>query len=164
MIRRTVLMAWLSAGLLLAAATGELQADPLYVQSNRAAVFDGPGFDHETLGRLDRGAEVERLESRDDWHHIETDEMTGWMPGLLLREEQPVRSDSDLDAAADLGPGARRRASAVTTAGAIRGVDEDERLLDDPDLDVEQLHRLEAMAVTPEEALAFMAEEEEASP
>lgn len=135
-------------------------AQPLYVQSDQAAVFDGPGFDSETLGRLPRGAEVQALESREDWHRVEAESVSGWMPALLLREEPPTRSDSSLEAAADLDAGARRRASAVTTAGAIRGVDEDERLLDDPDLDVDALHEMESMRVRPEEAMAFMAEDE----
>jgi hypothetical protein len=138
-------------------------AQPLYVQSDQAAVFDGPGFDRETLGRLPRGAEVRTLESREDWHRVEAESVSGWMPALLLREEPPTRTNSSLNAAADLDAGARRRASAVTTAGAVRGVDEDERLLDDPDLDVEALREMESMGVAPEEAMAFMAEDENES-
>lgn len=134
-------------------------AEPLYVQSDQAAVFAEPGFDNERIGRLNRGVEVEILETRDDWHHVGSDSLSGWMPALVLREEPPARSSSNLDAAADLESGARRRASAVTTAGAVRGVDEDERLLNDPDLDVDALHEMESMRVAPEQAMAFMAEE-----
>lgn len=134
-------------------------SQPLYVQSDQAAVFAEPGFDNDTVGRLNRGAEVETLESRGDWHRVRGESLSGWMPALLLRAEPPTRASSELDAAADLDSGARRRASAVTTAGAVRGVDEDERLLDDPDLDVEALHQMESMRVAPEEAMAFMAEE-----
>lgn len=138
-------------------------AEPLYVQSDQAAVFAEPGFDNDTVGRLNRGAEVETLESRGDWHHVRVESLTGWMPALLLRAEPPARASGNLDAAADLDSGARRRASAVTTAGAVRGVDEDERLLDDPNLDVEALHEMEGMRVAPEEAMAFMAEKGDGS-
>lgn len=134
-------------------------AQPSYVQSDQAAVFEGPGFDNDTVGRLNRGVEVETLESRADWRRVRTESVTGWMPALLLREEPPTRASSNLDDAADLESGARRRASAVTTAGAVRGVDEDERLLNDPDLDVDALHEMESMRVAPEEAMSFMAED-----
>ncbi|MDQ2070054.1 hypothetical protein [Natronospira bacteriovora] len=132
----------------------------VFVQSQNAALMAQPAFGGEPLERLARGMEVEVLEAGDSWHRIRVGELEGWMPALILRDTPPNRRESHLDRAAEMDASARRRASAVTTAGAIRGVEEDERLLDDPNLDVEALRRLEALAVSGDEALEFLLEEE----
>lgn len=139
----------------------EQTPDVYYVQSHRAAVFEDPHFGAEPLDRLDQGMAVERLTTENSWHRIRIGDLEGWMPGMLLRKEPPTQRQSHVDEAAALESSARRRASAVTTAGAIRGVEENERLLDDPNLDIEQLLRLEAQKVEPEEALEFLEEGEE---
>lgn len=133
----------------------------LFVQSQGAALMEQPAFGGEPLDRLERGAEVTVLEATDNWYRITIEEHEGWLPALILRETPPTRRASHLDDAAEMDAGARRRASAVTTAGAVRGVEEDERLLDDPDLNIEALHRLEAMSVPADEALEFLQEQEE---
>ncbi len=130
----------------------------LFVQSQGAALMEEPAFGAETLGRLDRGLEVTVMEAEGSWRRIRSEGKEGWVPALILRETPPTQRASHLDGAAEMDAGARRRASAVTTAGAIRGVEEDDRLLDDPNLNVEALHRMEALSVSGDEALKFMLE------
>lgn len=132
----------------------------LFVQSQGAALMEEPGFGAEALHRLDRGLEVTVLETAGNWHRISSEGTEGWVPALILRDTPPTQRASHLDGAAEMDAGARRRASAVTTAGAIRGVEEDDRLLDDPNLNVDALHRMEAQSVSGEEALQFLLEVE----
>ncbi len=132
-----------------------------YVQTDRAAVFEDPSFGGDPVARLAQGLSVESLEEVDGWHRIRVEDVSGWMPGMVLREDPPTRRQSRIDDAAELDSSARRRASAVTTAGAIRGVEEDERLLEDPNLDIEALRRMEELGASPEEAMQFMLDSDE---
>jgi len=157
---------WLiTVGLILpASALAEAEADAdgqWYVQTDRAAVFDEPSFGDDPVARLAQGLPVESLEQQDGWHRIQVEEVSGWMPGMVLRESPPTQRQSQIDDQAELDASSRRRASAVTTAGAIRGVEEDERLLDDPNLDIEALRRMEELGASPEDAMQFMLDTDE---
>ncbi|WP_406672075.1 SH3 domain-containing protein, partial [Natronospira sp.] len=138
-----LLLLW--AGLALADDEGsaEQAAKLMYVQTHNAAVFEEPGLGGDPLSRLAQGDQVQVLESTERWYRVQQEDLEGWMPNLVLRDTPPSRRQSRADEAAELEASPRRRASAVTTAGAIRGVEEEERLLDDPDLDIEQLRALE---------------------
>ncbi|MCP1727822.1 hypothetical protein J2T60_001822 [Natronospira proteinivora] len=133
----------------------------VYVQTQGAALFEDPSFGGDPVARLAQGLEVRVLAEEDGWQRIRVEELEGWMPAMVLRDTPPTGRESHVDEAAELESSARRRASAVTTAGAIRGVEEDERLLDDPNLNIEALRRMEELGASPEEALQFMSEEEE---
>jgi len=157
-----LLLSLLSSMPLLAESEQEGQDDALfYVQTQRAALFEAPSFSGDPVARLAQGLEVRVLAERDGWQQIRVEDLEGWMPAMVLRQAPPTRRESHVDEAAELESSARRRASSVTTAGAIRGVEEDERLLDDPNLNIEALRRMEELGATPEEALEFMGEEEE---
>ncbi len=135
--------------------------DTRYVQSERAEVFETPAFDAARVGELQRGDPVERLSEEGDWLEIRAGELEGWVSTLLLGDSEPSARVSPLHGDEELEMEGRRRASAVATAGGVRSLEEDEELVADENVDVDQLHALEAQGVSTEEAIRFLHERDE---
>lgn len=134
-------------------------ADSLYVQSRQATLHQAPDLDAADTLTLDRGDEVILIESRDRWHKVQAAGQQGWMPQLLLGRQKPKARRSRLEGTTELDDSPRRRASEASTAGAVRGLESDDAVLDDPNLDMEQLRRLESFGVSREQAARFLLEE-----
>ena len=101
----------------------------LYVQSLKAKLMTEPSFGAKVVGQLDKGTEVRLLESNKRWLKIESGTQKGWVSSFLLSKNPPLNKVSVLGntKTQELEQGARRRASAVTTAGAARGLSADDR-------------------------------------
>ena len=101
----------------------------LYVQSLKAKLMAEPSFGAEVVSQLDKGTEVSLLESNKRWLKVGAGTQRGWVSSFLLSKQPPIKKVSVLGnrGAQDLEQGARRRASAVTTAGAARGLSADDR-------------------------------------
>lgn len=95
----------------------------LYVQSLKAKLFDTPSTRGTLVAVASRGDELRAVERQDDWIRVRRGEAEGWVSRLLVADHPPRGRTSLLDGAhPSLRDEARRRASAVATAGASRGL------------------------------------------
>jgi hypothetical protein len=136
----------------------------LYVQSAKATLMAEPAFGAASVAELERGTAVNELESRKRWLKVRVGKKSGWVSRFLLSAHPPLKKVTVLDEGEqkDIEKNARRRASAVTTAGAARGLSADERRRADDHnrADFHALERLEQIKVSAEELSRFAAEGE----
>ncbi len=122
-MKRTLLFAALMAASTLSA------AETLYVQSNKAKLLETPQFNAPAVGELQKGNEVNVLQQQKRWVEVEYQGNSGWLSRFLLSDHPPLKKVTVLGdgETLKLEENARRRASAVTTAGAARGLSADDR-------------------------------------
>ena len=100
----------------------------LYVQSDKAALSASPAFDAPQLATLTKGDELAVIEKQADWYRVRAGGKTGWIPQLLVSTHKPMSRTSILSGEENsVKTSARRRASNVTTAGAARGLANEDR-------------------------------------
>jgi hypothetical protein len=120
---RTLLVIFL-LGLSITAAS----ADNLYVQSDKAMLTATPSFTAAKIATLKKGDELTVIQEQNGWYHVRIEGESGWIPRLLVSPHKPMSRISVLSAEKDsVKKSARRRASNVTTAGAARGLANDDR-------------------------------------
>lgn len=135
-------------------------AETLFVQSLKADLLAEPRFGAPVVATVPKGTELDLLETGQGWHRAGVDGKAGWVPRLLVADHPPLQRASLLTGNEEtLEGGARRRASAVTTAGAARGLTaEDRGRVGAEDVDYRALARLEALVVDDQEAVRFLRE------
>lgn len=101
----------------------------LYIQSAKAKLMTEPSFSATVVTELERGTELIALKSQKRWLKVQAGEQRGWISSFLLSGNPPLKKVTVLSGEKKKGieDGARRRASAVTTAGAVRGLSADVR-------------------------------------
>lgn len=157
-MRRSCIM----TGMVLLAATALAGAEEtLFIQSERAALHEGPSLGAEQVGEAVRGEAAVRLDEEDGWFHVRIEDREGWVSDMLLDQREPADGIGMLSGEQELEVEGRRRASAVASAGGVRGLEEDEELLEDENVDVDQLHALESRPVSTERALEFLRDDDE---
>lgn len=125
-------------------------ADTLYVHSAKAPVFAEAAFNSQRLTELIKGVKVEALDVQKRWVKIETGDVTGWVPALLVNSDPPLNKVNIIGSETlTLEGEARRRASAVATAGATRGLAEGEQS-DNLNFDYLELDEMENIPINPE--------------
>jgi len=103
-------------------------ADSLYVQSDKARLTAAPSFGAAKVATLKKGDELTVTQEQNDWYRVDINGNTGWIPRLLVSPHKPMSRISVLTGEKDsVKKSARRRASNVTTAGAARGLANDDR-------------------------------------
>jgi hypothetical protein len=135
-------------------------AETAYIQSSQAKVYAEPRFDAAIIATLTKGAQVDTLQNRSRWQRISTGSVQGWVSTFLLAATPPLDKVSVLgDDNPQLANNARRRASAVTTAGAARGLTEtDRRRISDSGMNYVALDRLEKTTPSDSEVSHFIEE------
>lgn len=127
--------------------SAQISAETVFVHSAKAPLLLEPAFNSEQLRVLEKGAELQLLEQQRRWLKVALDGDTGWVSALLVKAEPPLDSLTLIGSdAVTLEGDARRRASAVATAGATRGLTEG---ADSEGLasDYEELAAMESMQV-----------------
>lgn len=104
-----------------------LADDTMFVQSTSAKLFKDRSFSSPVVLEIERGETVQVSETAGRWAQVHYKENSGWMSTLLLSKNPPMNKVSVLSEDKTLGGNARRRASAVATAGATRGLTSDNR-------------------------------------
>lgn len=105
-----------------------LAGETLYVQSTRAKLLERPAFGAPVAAAAEKGDALALLETRGRWVKVRLGDRSGWLSAYLVGKHPPVDKASVLtDDKTAIGENARRRASAVTTAGAARGLAADDR-------------------------------------
>lgn len=103
-------------------------AETLYVQSTKAKLMAQPSFSAASIKEIERGEKVSVEQKSERWIRVKHDNSSGWISSLLLSAQKPVKKITVLDdTEGGVSENARRRASAVITAGATRGLTADDR-------------------------------------
>ncbi|NCO12961.1 MAG: SH3 domain-containing protein [Thiomicrospira sp.] len=100
-----------------------VQAAPQYISSNKAKVLKEPNFQADLVAELVKGDQVNVLDQQGVWLNVSVEKKTGWVSKFLVRETPTndrvtVLPGDDQTELKDV----RRRASAITTAAAARGL------------------------------------------
>lgn len=98
-------------------------AASVYVKSAKAKILQSPKFDAPLVAEAERGQELDLLKKGDRWLNVALAGKQGWVPELLVSGDPPKERQSLLETGGeDLTGKSRRRASAIATAGASRGL------------------------------------------
>ena len=133
----------------------------MYVQSAKANLMAGPGFDSNLISVLQKGESVAFVKEQGRWVQVTYQSSSGWVSKLLLADHPPVDKVSVLQAKQEhLEDSARRRASTNVTAAATRGLRNDDRpeTSDEGKPDYDQLREMEAVEIKEAEVRKFHAE------
>lgn len=143
---------------LITLATPAAYAADLYVQSVKAPIFSSPSMGSPKVADAGKGDQLKELEKKGDWHKVAYKDKTGWVSRLLVASKPPAGKVSLLEETEEkLEKGARKRASAFTTAAAARGLAEDRaRVSDKYRVDHRGVEWMEAVKVGDEESLKFL--------
>lgn len=136
------------------------QATVYYVQSVKAPILSDMSFGSPKLAEASKGEALQEVENKGSWHKVIYNNKTGWVSRLLIGTKPPAGRVSVLVGTSEnLESGARKRASAFTTAAAARGFAEDRsRVSDKYKSNFGALERMEAVAISDEVAMAFLQE------
>lgn len=133
-------------------------AADLFVQSVKAPLFSSPSMGSPKVVDASKGDQLKELEKKGDWHKVAYKDKTGWVSRLLVASKPPAGKVSLLEETEEkLEKGARKRASAFTTAAAARGLAEDRaRVSDKYRVDHQGVEWMEALKISDEESLKFL--------
>jgi uncharacterized protein YgiM (DUF1202 family) len=124
-------------------------ADAVYVQSAKARIMKEPNFKSAEAGTAKKGDKLSVLEKGDGWTKISAGPVSGWVNALCLSDSPPLnRTEIINEGTADIASKSRKRASAVTTAAASRGLTDTERkrLSEMGEMDYKSVMRLEKLS------------------
>jgi uncharacterized protein YgiM (DUF1202 family) len=131
----------------------------VYVNSIRAVIMDTPSMKGKPVVTAVRGDKLTVLGEQNRWYNVRKNGKTGWVSTLLVRPEPPSGKASVFSKPGeDLSKGSRRRASAVTSAAAARGLTPEDRarLGFDARVDYADLEKVEALTITKKELSDFL--------
>lgn len=133
-------------------------AADLFIQSVKARILAEPSFGASMVAEAQKGERLSELEKKGNWFKVSYRDKTGWVSRLIVSPNPPAGKISIFeDSGETLESGARRRASAFTTAAAARGLAEERaRISDKYRVDYQGLKAMEALKISEEEALAFL--------
>ena len=135
-------------------------AADLYVQSVKAPILSSPSLGSPKLAEAAKGESLKEMEKKGDWYKVGYKDVSGWVSRLLVGPRPPAGKISVLEETEErIEKGARKRASAFTTAAAARGLAEERaRLSDKLKVDYNGVEMMEAIRITDEEASRFIQE------
>ena len=134
-------------------------AQTVYVQSMEARILASPNFNAAVIAKVKRGMALQVREQTDDWVKVRYTNATGWLPRLLVSDTAPLNEVTLINGGEQaITHSVRRRASAVTTGGATRGLAEDERRRPSGDLiqDYAAVNKMESIDIDDGTALKFL--------
>ena len=134
-------------------------AEFMYVQSFKVKVLVEPSYKSMSVFYVKKGDRLNVLEKRGRWVLVSNGQKSGWMLKFMLANHAPLRRSSVLSSNQIIG-NVRRRASAVTTAGAARGLTADQRgrISQKNRANYFDLEKLEKLGVKEEEVYKFIAD------
>lgn len=135
-------------------------AKDVYVQSIKANIVSEPSFKSQSIVIVDKGSKLQLLETQGRWLKVSFNNQQGWVSKFVVDEHPPVNKVNILINSSKTISNVRKRASAITTAGAARGLSADQRRRANSKggsnfLDLE---KLEALNVTEKDVEQFVLE------
>lgn len=144
---------------LLAGLSSTALAETLYVQSLKAKLLAEPAFKARVVASVNKGAALNVLQYKGRWCQVSSGEHSGWVSRFVLADHPPLNKITVLGGEREIEQNARRRASAVTTAGAARGLSAEQRRRGQVQgANYPALEKVEAIAISDEEAFRFLQE------
>lgn len=134
-------------------------AETMFIQSKQAKLLSAPNFKSKPIMTLEKATQVEVINKKGRWTEIEFNTERGWVSSFILSKSPPLNRVTILKGDnVDLSKSARKRASAVTTAGAARGLAANDRMRnsDLQQTDYKALEMVEKLSVTDEEVDEFI--------
>ena len=130
----------------------------VYIRSLKADLYAEPSFSAKHLATFPKGAKLVKLEEQRRWYLVQYREITGWVAKLLVSASPPKNRERAIKADSKIGSSARRRASAVATAGAARGLAADDRRRKSQDntTDYSALAFMEGISLSDAEVIDFL--------
>ncbi|OGV97613.1 MAG: hypothetical protein A3I04_03585 [Nitrospinae bacterium RIFCSPLOWO2_02_FULL_39_110] len=134
-----------------------VSAADLFVQSVKAPIFSAPSLGSQKIAEAVRGEMLKELEKKGDWYKVSYKDKVGWVSRLLVGTTQPMGKVLLAEEGGEkLEKGARKRASAFTTAAAARGLAEERaRLSDKYKVDYKSVEAMETMKISDDEVSKF---------
>lgn len=142
---------WLAAAALLAASAA-IAAEPGTALKNDSLRTE-PYSDARITGKFVRGDKLDILEKKGAWLKVKAGRSSGWVRLLSVKRGALGKSDNAAGVL-DLASGRTGTGQVVSTTG-VRGLSEEE--LKQAQFDAEEVARLEANAISAEEAKRFAA-------
>lgn len=136
-------------------------ADDLYVKSLKAKIYSAPSFNSTVVEVAKRGEVLKKLKRDKSWINVSYSGKKGWVSSYLLSKTPPMERVSVLKKSASIEKNARRRASAITSVAAARGLNEYSRVRKDKKsyaVDYDALDKMESINISENEALRFIEE------
>lgn len=132
----------------------------LYVQSVKAPILSAPNLGSPKVDEAKKGEQLIEVEKQGNWHKVNYKDKTGWVSKLLVGQRPPAGKVSVLESSGEkLETGARKRASAFTTAAAARGfAEERSRVSDKYKVNFAKVEQMEALRISDEDAMKFLQE------
>ena len=145
---------------LLLSVTGFANAKTLYIQSMRAKIVDKPSFRAKTILPMRKGDQVNVIKQKGRWIMVSSKGKQGWISKFLVASHSPVKKINVLVRRNQIISNVRRRASAVTTAGAARGLSAEQRrrASSKGGSDFVALEKLEQLGITENDVRLFVVE------
>jgi len=114
--------------LFLGFATWSAFAGVLYVQSVSTKMMSERSFKSKPITDLKRGDKLESSKSEGGWYKVKSGSFEGWVHRLSVSRNRPMAKISLVtQASPKIGNKARKRASAITSAAAARGLSDSDR-------------------------------------
>lgn len=130
----------------------------VYIRSLKADLFAEPAFGAGNLASVPKGTRLVKLKEQGKWWLLQYRDVAGWVPGLLVSTSPPRDRPRAISDDPNAGTNARRRASAVATAGAARGLAADDRRRQSQDntTDYSSLVSMESIELADAEVIDFL--------
>ena len=130
----------------------------LYILSARAKILSAPSFSAPAIENVTKGEKLVGHEKTQRWYKVSYKGKEGWVSRLAVSPNPPMKRLSKLASAdTDISENSRRRANAVSTTAAVRGLrgDERSRISDEGSSNFAMLSQMEALSVSEEDVLSF---------
>jgi len=131
----------------------------LYVMSARAKLLESPKFGSTTIENISKGVKVSAVEKKENWYKVKHNDKTGWLSRLSVSSHPPIKRSRRLAKVDEkMKSRSRRRASAVSTTAAVRGLTDINRTrVNNQDrMDFVALEKLDSQVYSEDEIFAFM--------
>jgi hypothetical protein len=103
-------------------------ADSVYIQSVKAKIMNEPNFKSGEVGVANKGDKLTVTEKGDGWIKVSSASLSGWVNKLCVSDSPPMDKIALVTAeSANLEEKSRKRASAMTSAAAARGLSDEDR-------------------------------------
>jgi len=142
------------------------QAFDLYVNSIKATIYHDPSIGSKKITVLSKGIKIQGLKLEGYWYKVVHNGVAGWVYKFMVKKTPPIDSNnlyaklrSSFSRGRSLGQSARKRPSAYTTTAAARGLKEKRKRFSSKYLlDYDSLEKMEAIEISPQDALGFLEE------
>jgi len=133
--------------------------DVLYVMSKRAKILSSPAFGSTTIENVLKGEKLISIGKNTNWYKVKYGDKEGWLSRLSVSTHPPMKRKRRM-ASVDrkMQDNSRRRASAVSTTAAVRGLShiDRSRVSSKDVMNFASLDQMEALEIADADVVAFM--------